>query len=99
MDEFSPGEYTFNLQAISGDKIADFTYSLILTDPCNTASLNVFQQEPLIDMQYDLGTEKVTQKFNVNDIFSLETNVDCGVISLEFTDEKGMPLSDEIFSI
>ena len=50
-------------------------------------------------MEYDLGTEQVTQKFNVNDLFSLVTNVDCGVISLEFTDENGMPLSDEIFSI
>ena len=50
-------------------------------------------------MDYNLGTEQVTQKFNVNDLFSLVTNVDCGVISLEFTDENGMPLSDEIFSI
>ena len=102
MAKYSPGEYTFTIRASISDYpsiMTDFTYTIILTDPCPTASFVTLNSRPFDDMVYVLGEAEQTQRFDVDKIVKLNTQVDCGVVSFVFMDENGAPLDNTFFVV
>ena len=102
MAKYSPGEYTFTIRASISDYasiMSDFTYTIIFTNPCPTASFVVLNSRPFDYMVYILGEAEQTQLFNVDQIVQLDTQVDCGVVSFVFMDEIGAPLDNQLFVV
>ena len=102
MEKYSPGQYQFNMRGTVGvqDKIsADYSISLKLVNPCPLTSLRNVLGTSFMDMRYTLGRDAVNQPFIVSDFVEVDTRVDCGQIKLEFIDEQGDPLDENVFAV
>ena len=99
-EKYVPGIYMFTLRVTAGTEYPVYnsvTITFTLTNPCPTAKPLVMNQFPFIDMRYTLGRDAIKQPFN--ELFTLNTRVNCGIFLNEFIDEKGNPLNPIIFSV
>ena len=89
----------FSIRASVGEvtpQTTDFSYILNLMDPCPNTSFTIIDAEPFDNMKYKMGEDygPISQPYDVASIVELETQLECGLIDIEFTDGLGNPLSD-----
>ena len=102
IDKYSLGTYRFYMRGTVGlvDKItADYSFMMRLVNPCPTTVLRNKHDFPFVDMRYYLGYNAIQQPFNIEDLISMHSRVDCGPIEIEFIDMAGYPLDDQLFDV
>ena len=67
---------------------ADFSFTLMLSNPCPIATLTSVIESPFTDMKYILGEKAESQALNIGEIIGINTLIDCGPINFEFFDEN-----------
>ena len=72
---------------------------MTLVDPCPTTTLTINQPDPFADKTYVLRAAQINQIWNINNLVTKATAVDCGALSVEFfNDVSGMTtLDSDIF--
>ena len=94
---YPPGVYNFEFTGTVGvksDTISSVDISLI--DPCPTTVITL-EPSPFVDVTYVLRDSTFTQSWAISNTFTDETEVDCGLISLEFFNADNTDLDDSIF--
>ena len=95
-----PGKYKFSIRGKAGTAfpvLKEVEITLTLSDPCFMAKPLKINQFPFFDMRYTLGYDTIAYPFD--ELFTFERRFNCGILLLEFIDEKGNPLNPAIFSV
>ena len=82
-----------------GTKSATATFVMTLVDPCPTTQLTINQPDPFEDQTYILRATQIDQLWNIDNLISKVTLVDCGGLTVEFFNEDSgtTDLDTEIF--
>ena len=98
MANYPAGTYQFLLTGTVGDKTTTASFSMVLVDPCPTATLTL-KMNPFSDSTYNLGDLEQSQSWLYTDLFTVDTLVDCGDISVVFfkDDASGLTPDATIF--
>lgn len=82
----------------SGAKTLSFVVYIELVDPCLTVDLDLLPN-PLVDVTYVLYDPAMEQSWKIEDLLApLQTQVDCGPISVEFFNSGDLsPLDSVLF--
>mgnify|MGYP000911651394 FL=1 len=99
MANYLPGSYTFEITGTVGTKSATATFVMTLVDPCPTTLLTINQPDPFEDQTYILRATQIDQLWNIDNLITKVTLVDCGGLTVEFfNDDSGATdLDTEIF--
>lgn len=93
---YPPGEIEFTIRASAGNLVQLMelmTIKITLIDPCSTIGTSFKSQFPIEDIRYVLGRSEIAQPFD--ELFRLDTRVDCGTINFEFFYADGGSRIDE----
>ena len=76
-----------------------FTIDIMLENPCPTALITL-NESPIVEDTYMLKDPVQTQSWEKADLYSLNTEIDCGPITVLFfnNDEAKTPLNQDIFN-
>ena len=86
MATYPAGIYELLIKGTVGTKFDSFVLTIELVDPCPTALITLLDS-PIVDNTYVLRDPTQPQPWNYADIFTIATDVDCGLISVEFFNE------------
>ena len=98
MANYPAGTYLFLIIGTVGDKTTTATFSMVLVDPCPTATLTL-KMNPFSDSTYNLWDPEQSQSWLYTDLFTVDTLVDCGDITVVFfkDDASGLTPDATIF--
>ena len=88
MANFPAGDYTFKITGTVGTKSAYITFVMTLVDPCPTTQLTI--NNPFVDQTYTLRDAEINQQWNIANILSRATAVDCGPITVNFFNDDAL---------
>ena len=95
MVTYPPGDYTFEITGTVGTKSATSTFVMTLVDPCLTTALSIIDPDPFTDQTYILRDPQIDLLWDINNLITKETLVDCGPLSVEFyNDDAGQTSLD-----
>ena len=96
---FKPGEYTFKITGTVGTKSAKTTFMMTLVDPCPTTTLTIINLDFFTDQTYILRDPKIDQLWDIDNLITKSTMVDCGSLSVDFfnDDEEQTTLDPDLF--
>ena len=82
-----------------GTKSATATFVMTLVDPCLTTQLTIIDPDPFEDQTYILRAAQIDQIWNIDNLITKDTLVDCGALTVEFfnDDTDQSDLNAEIF--
>ena len=95
MQTYLAGSFDFQFTGTVGDKSLTFIRTIVFIDPCLTASVSL-QTSPFSDYEYILRADAKTFEWEYADILTIDTQVDCGAISVDFfnsEDESALDLN------
>ena len=81
---YKPGVYTFEITGTVGTKSATVQFVLTLKDPCQDTLLTVNVPDPFSDQTYVLRDPQINQIWNINNLTSRNTLLDCGPLTVSF---------------
>ena len=99
MLEYPPGDYEFRIRGTVGNLNTlkeETTIRIRLVDPCPTVGTAFKNPLPFTDLTYVLGKPKIVVPFE--ELFKIDTLVDCGTIKYEFVTEDGSPVDETLFA-
>ena len=97
MTNYLPGQYTFEITGTVGTKSASATFVMTLVDPCPTTTLTIIQPDPFADKTYILRAAQIDQIWNIDNLITKATAVNCGALTVEFfNDDAGHTLLDSV---
>lgn len=94
-----PGEIEFTVRATAGflvQVVEQTTIKITLIDPCETITTSFQSRYPIADVRYVLSRPEIAQPFD--ELFMLDTKVDCGEINFEFVYADGSQIDGTLFS-
>lgn len=81
---YPPGDYTFKLKVIVGNKEAQVTYVMTLIDNCGVSPL-VMGTNPFVGpFTLDIGVTQITVTYDINGLAYSSLGIDCGPLAIEF---------------
>ena len=80
---YPKGLYQFEITGTVGTKSDKIVVDLNLSDPCSTAAI-ILEPSPLQDVTHVLRDPAQSQSWLFSALFKIDTQVDCGLISVEF---------------
>jgi len=83
MANFPPGIYQLEITGTVGTKTDKIVVDIELKDPCPTAAISLLPS-PISDDTYVLRDPAQSQNWLYNQIFTIDTLVDCGPVSVDF---------------
>jgi len=90
MANYLPGQYTFEITGTVGTKSASATFVMTLVDPCPTTTLTIIEPDPFADQTYILRAAQIDQIWNIDNLITKVTAVNCGALTVEFfNDDAG----------
>jgi len=95
---FPAGNYDFRITAFIGSKTATTTFTMIMTNPCSTATItatNPFEDKYV----YELRKSSLMIPFELNNMVSSTTQADCGKADIVFMTDKGSTNIDSIIRV
>ena len=96
MANYLPGVYQFEITGTVGAKSDKIVVDIRLVDPCPTTVINL-EPSPFVDETYVLRDPTSTQSWDPSNLFTDDSDVDCGSISLDFLNADGTVLDPTIF--
>ena len=98
MQNFPEGLYELEISGTVGSLTDSFTLEIELVDPCPTAQITL-SESPLFDTDFVIGDLVHETEWSYQDLFTIDTQVDCGDISVDFFNEEDYqsPIDVEIF--
>ena len=102
IDSYAPGSYymkfTGSLKTESDELSKSVIVKIVLEDPCPTTTLSL-NQEYFKDASYTLRDAGKTYTWLDSDLYSMDTLIDCGDITVDFfiDDEEKTPLNPWLF--
>ena len=99
MAKYPAGEYTFEITGTVGTKSDTATFVMKLVDPCPTTVLTINDPDPFTDQTYNLRDPQIDQLWDINNLITKVTAVDCGGLTVEFfnDDASESSLDTDIF--
>ena len=93
-----PGEIEFTVRASAGKVVQLIELTMIkitLISPCDKVVTSFKSQFPITDVRYVLGRPEIAQSFD--ELFTLDTSVDCGTINFDFVYADGSSIDEALF--
>ena len=88
MANYPAGVYGLLITGTVGTKFDSFVLSITLVDPCSTAQITLLDS-PIVDDTYSLRDVDQSQPWDYANVLTIDTQVDCGLISVDFFNEDG----------
>ena len=99
MQNFPEGLYELEITGSVGSLSDSFKLEIELVDPCPTAQITL-SESPLLDTDILIGDQVHETEWSYQDLFTIDTQVDCGSISVDFFNEEdySSPIDADLFN-
>ena len=93
MANYKPGQYIFEITGTVGTKSDTALFMMTLVDPCPTTVLTIIDPDPFTDQIYNLRDPQIDQPWDINNLITKATAVDCGDLTVEFFNDDAAQTS------
>lgn len=99
MNQVVPGKYSLVITGTSGLNSAAQRIEINFVNPCPSAVITL-KASPFVDKTYKLGEPTISQSWVNNELYSIDTLVDCGDIVVIFINDRVQTQVDpDLFTI
>ena len=99
MANYAAGDYVFTITGTVGAKFVTSTWTMTLSDPCPTTQLTLKNPDAFKNRLYVLRDPQINREWDIDDIITRATPVDCGNLVGYFKDvNTGFFPDSSIFS-
>ena len=98
MVNYPPGAYNFEITGHVGSNNAKETFIATFVDPCTTTPLSIITPEPFVDTTYRLRTPAMNLPWDIDNLITQESLVDCGPLTVGFINEDLSAFDPDIFN-